>query len=76
VEPAAWPTGTVTFLVTDIEGSTRLWEQRADMRDLVERHLAALRTLVAAHGGLTFSSAGDGIAAGRRPDGSRHTTAA
>src|SRR5689334_12936433 len=29
--PTVRPSGTVTFLFTDIEGSTRLWEQHADL---------------------------------------------
>ena len=38
------PSGTVTFLFTDIEGSTALWERdRAAMATAVERHLALLR---------------------------------
>ena len=38
------PSGTVTFLFTDIEGSTALWERdRAAMAAAVERHLALLR---------------------------------
>jgi class 3 adenylate cyclase len=38
------PTGTVTFLFTDIEGSTALWERdRQAMAAAVERHLALLR---------------------------------
>jgi class 3 adenylate cyclase len=38
------PSGTVTFLFTDIEGSTALWERdRAAMAFAVERHLALLR---------------------------------
>jgi class 3 adenylate cyclase len=33
------PTGTVTFLFTDIEGSTRLWEQHPEaMRQALARH--------------------------------------
>ena len=43
-EPKPYPTGTVTFLFTDIEGSTALWEQdRVAMAGAVERHLALLR---------------------------------
>ena len=38
---AELPSGTVTFLFTDIEGSTALWERdRAAMATAVERHLA------------------------------------
>jgi len=38
------PTGTVTFLCADLEGSTRLWEQYPQtMRRAADRHLAPLR---------------------------------
>ena len=38
------PSGTVTFLFTDIEGSTRLWEEHPDaMRDALARHDELLR---------------------------------
>ncbi|MCC2627146.1 MAG: adenylate/guanylate cyclase protein, partial [Thermomicrobiales bacterium] len=58
------PRGTVTFLFTDIEGSTRLWEQnRAAMATAVERHLALLDAAIAAHGGIHFKTVGDGIQA-------------
>jgi class 3 adenylate cyclase len=41
------PSGTVTFLFTDLEGSTRLWEQhRAAMVPALERHEALLRDAV------------------------------
>ena len=41
------PTGTVTFLFTDIEGSTRLWSQsREATRIAVERHDDILRTAI------------------------------
>ena len=55
------PTGTVAFLFTDVEGSTRLWERdRAAMAVAVERHLALLRRAVEAHGGTLFKVVGDG----------------
>jgi predicted ATPase/class 3 adenylate cyclase len=58
------PVGTVTFLFTDIEGSTRLWqEDEAAMRTAVARHDLLLRDSVAGHGGVVFSTMGDGLAA-------------
>jgi len=56
------PSGTVTFLFTDIEGSTTLWERdRVAMADAVERHLALLRTAIQAHGGVHFKTVGDAV---------------
>src|SRR5437867_13088647 len=58
------PTGTVTFLYTDIEGSTRRWEQfPAAMKPAVERHDAILREAIAAHGGCVFRTMGDAFCA-------------
>jgi len=55
------PTGTVTFLFTDIEGSTRLWEtQHAAMQQALVRHDAILRDAIEAHGGYLIKSTGDG----------------
>jgi predicted ATPase/class 3 adenylate cyclase len=55
------PTGTVTFLFTDIEGSTRLWQEHPDaMQPALARHDELLRTAIAAHGGVTVKSTGDG----------------
>ncbi|MCD6056960.1 MAG: cyclase [Thermomicrobiales bacterium] len=46
------PSGTVTFLFTDIEGSTERWEHdRAAMAEAVERHLALIRQAIETHGG-------------------------
>jgi predicted ATPase/class 3 adenylate cyclase len=54
----------VTFLFTDIEGSTRLWDQRPrEMRAALARHDRILRDAIAAHGGFVFSHGGDGVAA-------------
>ena len=59
-----FPTGTITFLFTDIEGSTKLWESHPDaMREAVARHDALLRQAVAENGGYLFKTTGDGIAA-------------
>ena len=58
------PSGTVTFLFTDIEGSTRLWQQdEAAMRSALERHDAILRSAIDGHGGYVFSTGGDGFGA-------------
>ncbi len=57
---AGLPTGTVTFLFTDIEGSTRLWEQfPAEMSAAVARHDALLRELIDRHNGQVFKTVGD-----------------
>src|SRR5207248_7288311 len=57
------PAGTVTFLFTDIEGSTRLWETEptAMARSLV-LHNETLRAAFIRHGGVVFSTMGDGMA--------------
>ena len=58
------PSGTVTFLFTDIEGSTRLWEQRpAEMAVALERHDAIVRDAIDGHGGHVFATGGDGFGA-------------
>jgi predicted ATPase/class 3 adenylate cyclase/DNA-binding CsgD family transcriptional regulator len=54
------PSGTVTLLFTDIEGSTALWEShRAGMQGALERHDTLLRSAVEAHGGHVFKTVGD-----------------
>jgi predicted ATPase len=54
----------VTFLFTDIEGSTRLWEEHPEaMRESLARHDRLLRSAVEAHRGHVFSTGGDGFAA-------------
>jgi predicted ATPase/class 3 adenylate cyclase len=56
--------GTVTFLFTDIESSTRLWQDDENaMRVAVGRHDELLREVVSGHGGEVFSTMGDGLAA-------------
>jgi predicted ATPase/class 3 adenylate cyclase len=58
------PSGTVTFLFTDIEGSTTLWEQnRGAMAAAVQRHLAQLDAAIQAHGGIHFKTVGDAVQA-------------
>jgi len=59
---AELPTGTVTFLFTDLEGSTRLWEQHPDaMRDALARHDEILREAVEKRGGHVVKTTGDGL---------------
>jgi predicted ATPase/class 3 adenylate cyclase len=51
-----------TFLFTDIEGSTRLWEQEPErMRSALARHDAIARAAVEAHRGLVVKTTGDGV---------------
>jgi predicted ATPase/class 3 adenylate cyclase len=58
------PSGTVTFLFTDVEGSTALWERdRQAMRVAVERHLAILRESITAQEGVPFKVVGDAMQA-------------
>jgi class 3 adenylate cyclase len=55
------PTGTVTFLLTDIEGSTRLWEQHPEaMRDALARHHALLTYPIEQHHGIVVKRQGEG----------------
>lgn len=54
----------MTFLFTDVEGSTRRWEENADgMRAALAAHDAVLRAAVEAHGGHVFKHTGDGVCA-------------
>jgi predicted ATPase/class 3 adenylate cyclase/DNA-binding CsgD family transcriptional regulator len=56
------PTGTVTFLLTDIEGSTGLWERQPElMQDAISRHDLLLRLAVEQHGGSVVKTTGDGL---------------
>ena len=58
------PTGTVTLLFTDIEGSTRLWEQHPDaMTSALERHDELLRSAIESAGGCVFKTVGDAFCA-------------
>jgi len=60
----AMPSGTVTFLFTDIEGSTRLWERDATaMRSTLNRHDEILRSAIQGHGGYIFKTVGDAFCA-------------
>ena len=51
----------MTFLFTDLEGSTRLWEEHPDgMQDALARHDAIVRGAVESHGGQVVKGGGDG----------------
>src|SRR6201987_4602260 len=61
---AVAPSGVVTFLFTDVEGSTRRWEADAGaMRAALAAHDEVLRTAIEAHGGWLFKHTGDGVIA-------------
>jgi class 3 adenylate cyclase len=57
---ASPPTGTITFLFTDIEGSTKLWEDNAPaMQAALIRHDKLLRWAIGEEGGYVFKTVGD-----------------
>ena len=61
---AAAPSGVVTFLFTDVEGSTRRWEADAQaMQAALVVHDKVLRTAIEAYDGFLFSHTGDGFVA-------------
>ena len=58
------PSGALTFLFTDIEGSTRLWEEHPEgMRAALARHDDIVRRAIEDQGGYVFATGGDGFAA-------------
>ena len=58
------PSGVVTFLFTDVEGSTRRWESDAEtMRAALSKHDQVLQTAIESHDGFIFSHTGDGVVA-------------
>ena len=58
------PSGVVTFLFTDVEGSTRRWEaDAAAMRVALAAHDEVLREAIESHGGWLFKHTGDGVVA-------------
>ncbi|MBC5823121.1 MAG: adenylate/guanylate cyclase domain-containing protein [Candidatus Eremiobacteraeota bacterium] len=64
VERSALPSGTVTFLFTDIEGSTLRWDRdRAAMSDAVARHDSLMRRAIETRGGTVFKTIGDAFCA-------------
>lgn len=60
VTMSALPTGTVTFVFTDIEGSTKLAQETADVyRETVEQHASLIRSATSRFGGEVVSTEGD-----------------
>jgi class 3 adenylate cyclase len=60
VKSSSLPTGTVTFLFTDIEGSTPLWERMPkDMKVSVAQHHSLIRQAIESNGGQVFQVIGD-----------------
>ena len=71
VPVGALPTGTVTLLFSDIEGSTQHWQrQREAMAVALRRHDDLVRTAIEGHGGYVFKTVGDAFCAAfwRAPD--------
>ena len=61
---AAIPTGTVTLMFTDVEGSTRLWETEPEhMTRALRRHDELLRMAIVQAGGYVFKTVGDAFCA-------------
>jgi predicted ATPase/class 3 adenylate cyclase len=62
--PASIPSGTVTLLFTDVEGSTRLWEaEPGRMAEALRRHDELLRSAIGRAGGFVFKTVGDAFCA-------------
>jgi len=56
------PSGTVTFLFTDLKGSTRLWEDHPEaMKGALARHDELIRDAIEKHGGYVVKTTGDGF---------------
>ena len=55
------PTGTITYLFTDVEGSTPLWQQHPlEMRNVMARHDSLLTSAVEVNGGTVVRPRGEG----------------
>jgi predicted ATPase/class 3 adenylate cyclase len=62
--PSVPPAGLSTFLITDIEGSTRLWEEHASkMGAALAQHDRLLREAIETNGGTVVKTLGDGMLA-------------
>jgi DNA-binding SARP family transcriptional activator len=62
--PLRLPVGTVTFMFTDIEGSTERWQRdELAMSTALASHDLTIRSVVSEHGGSVFKHTGDGVCA-------------
>ncbi len=62
-EPPLIPTGDITFLFTDIEGSTALWDRVPEaMTDSLAEHDRRMNSIIERHHGYVFATAGDSFA--------------
>src|SRR5215211_7462453 len=62
MQAANLPTGTVTFLFTDIEGSTKLWEEHPEtMKSALAKHDAILKEAIESNHGHIIKTTGDGF---------------
>jgi predicted ATPase/class 3 adenylate cyclase len=63
-QSAPIPSGTITLLFTDIQGSTRLWEGEPELMTVaLRRHEEILRTAIEEAGGYVFKTVGDAFCA-------------
>src|SRR5215217_4681325 len=59
--PSTLPTGTLTFLFTDVEGSTMLWEHYpGEASSALARHDALVEEIVTRHNGVVVRPRGEG----------------
>ena len=64
-----YPTGTVTFLFTDIEGSTRLWQEKPEAMAISHaRHDEILREAIESNHGYVFQIVGDSFSTALHDD--------
>src|ERR1700694_4281865 len=61
IDSVVLPEGKVIFLLTDVEGSTRRWDEQPErMRELLERHDQLLTSEIRRHAGVVVKSKGEG----------------
>ena len=58
-----YPSGTVSFLFTDIEGTTKRWERDSTAMWAVKRHFTVLANAITSQNGVLFRTIGDAVQA-------------